>query len=80
MMRVLLWGFADDQDMTAEEVADACGYTAAQGAWKRVSDLATQGLIADTGTRRLGRSGRYQIVWRITDAGWMALALAHGKP
>lgn len=50
-------------DMTAEEAAERCNYSAASGAWKRVSDLKNAGLIIDTGVRRKGRSGREQIVW-----------------
>lgn len=72
MMRRLLWAFLA-QPLTAEQAADACGYGAESGAWKRVSDLANRGLIEDTDATRLGRSGRSQIVWRITNNGRNAL-------
>jgi len=49
---------------TAEEAAEAAGYTPADGAWKRVSDLVRLGLLVDTGERRKGRSGRSQRVLR----------------
>lgn len=54
---------------TAEEAADAAGYTAADGAWKRVSDLAKASLIVDIGITRPGRSGREQRVMAITPLG-----------
>jgi len=68
MMRRLLRAF-EAGDSTAEEVAARCGYTAADGAWKRVSDLRNAGWVEDTGHRRPGSSGRQQMVLAITDAG-----------
>lgn len=67
-MRRLLAAFAVGP-MTAEEAADAAGFGPEEGAWKRVSDLARLGLIADTPQRRTGRSGRAQIVRAITADG-----------
>ncbi len=60
-------------DRTAEEAAARAGYTPADGAWKRVSDLKNLGLIAPTGSTRPGTSGREQDVLRITADGWAAL-------
>jgi hypothetical protein len=60
-------------DFTAEEVADECGYTAADGPWKRVSDLVVLGYIEHTGQQRVGRSGRNQMVRRITSTGWQVV-------
>lgn len=68
MMRRLLWAF-HDRALTAEEAADICGYGPESGAWKRVSDLAVLGWIEDTGSTRPARSGRQQMVRRITDDG-----------
>jgi len=34
------------------------GYTPADGAWKRVSDLEREGLVVDTGRRVLSSHGR----------------------
>lgn len=75
MLRRLLAEFARYPDgLTAEEAAAFAGYTPADGAWKRVSDLALAGWIADTGRNRTASSGRDQIVRRITDAGRRVLA------
>jgi hypothetical protein len=74
MLRRLLLAYADHDSLTAEEAADACGYTADEGAWKRCSDLANQGLVEDTGERRLARSGRWQMARQITLAGILALS------
>lgn len=59
--------------LTAEESSTFAGYTADDGAWKRVSDLALRGWIEDTGRNRIASSGREQIVRRITAAGRKAL-------
>ena len=72
MMRRLLVAFGS-RAMTAEEAADACSFTAEEGAWKRVSDLANLGLIEDTGQTRQSRAGRAQVVRRITQEGWQVL-------
>ena len=71
MRRLLRAHYA--RPLTAEEASDLCGYDAADGAWKRVSDLANAGLIEDTGQRRTARSGREQVVRAITEAGREAL-------
>lgn len=68
MLRRLLWAY-HDAALTAEQAADVCGYAADDGAWKRVSDLAVLGWIEDTGETRPARSGRAQMVRRITDDG-----------
>jgi hypothetical protein len=68
MMRRLLWAY-HTAPRTAEEAADTAGYGPDSGAWKRVSDLAVLGWIEDTGDTRPARSGRAQIVRRITDDG-----------
>jgi len=68
MMRRLLAAYAIGP-MTADEASHVCGYTPRDGAWKRVSDLAALGLIEDTDVTRPGRSGRAQMVRRITDDG-----------
>ena len=75
MMRNLLEGFWVCR-MTASQAATFCDYTAEDGAWKRVSDLATAGLICDTGERKPGPTGRSQIVWQITQKGKEALGYA----
>lgn len=72
MLRKLLTAFAAEA-MTADEAGARCGYTAADGAWKRMSDLERLGLIEDSGQRRKGTAGRQQKVRRITDAGHAAL-------
>ena len=33
--------------------------------WRRLSDLKNQGLIEDTGLRRLGPTKRFQAVWQV---------------
>lgn len=74
MLRRLLTEFARFPDgLTAEEAATFAGYTADDGAWKRVSDLALAGWIEDTGRNRIASSGRDQIVRAITDTGRGAL-------
>lgn len=69
MRRVLLECYTHDGGMTAEEAAIRAGFTAEDGAWKRVSDLLNAGLLEDTGETRPGRSGRQQRVLRITTTG-----------
>jgi len=73
MRRYLLLAFAVIP-RTAEEAAGAAGYTPADGAWKRVSDLLNLGLIEDTGETRTASSGRQQRVLRITAKGREALS------
>jgi len=66
MLATLLRAYTDNTDgLTAEEAAAAAGYTAADGAWKRVSDLITAGHLEDTGITRRGSSGRDQRVLRL---------------
>jgi hypothetical protein len=64
----LLWVFKFNE-YTAEEAAFHTDFTAADGAWKRVSDLLNDGLIEPTGETRPGTSGRQQRVLRITEKG-----------
>lgn len=54
---------------TADEAARAAGFTADDGAWKRVSDLHALGLIRNTGQTRIGDHGREQQIRVITPAG-----------
>lgn len=72
MRRRLLETFAQG-DYTAEEAASMAGYRAADGAWKRVSDLANAGLIEWGGDTRQASSGRRQRVLVITPLGLEAL-------
>jgi hypothetical protein len=79
MKRELLYAFGGFLEhpptpLTAEEAATRAGYKAEDGAWKRVSDLLSLGLLEDTGERRTGSQGRRQRVLRITEAGRRALA------
>lgn len=73
MRRRLLIAFGASGGLTAEEAANLCGFTAADGAWKRVSDLKNAKLIAPMGKTRPASSGREQQVLGITDLGWAAL-------
>ena len=67
MMGRLLAVIESSRDgLTAEEAAWLCGFSAADGSWKRVSDLASKGLITDTGITRTGTSGKAQTVWKAT--------------
>jgi hypothetical protein len=68
MLRQLLEVFAR-RAMTADEAAIEAGFSPADGAWKRVSDLAKAKLIMDSGVTRPGRSGRQQRVMQITPLG-----------
>jgi hypothetical protein len=74
MLRALLSAYLDADGLTADEATIAADYGPSDGAWKRISDLAALGLIADTGERRQGLSGREQIVRAITHDGVVALA------
>ena len=65
MRRTLLEVFGA-ADCTAEEAGVRAGYTAADGAWKRVSDLRVARLIEETGATRRASTGRQQRVMRIT--------------
>jgi len=60
---------------TADEAARAAGFTADDGAWKRVSDLFGLGLITGTGQTRLGDHGKPQAVRAITRAGLLVAGL-----
>jgi hypothetical protein len=74
MLRKLLLSYSRPGAwLTAEEVSDRAGYVAADGAWKRVSDLLRLGLLEDTGIKRPGSSGRMQRVLRISEAGRRAV-------
>jgi hypothetical protein len=55
--------------LSAEAAAEAAGYTPEDGAWKRVSDLKRLGLVADTGMRVKGSSGRSVALLQITPEG-----------
>ena len=68
MATKLLQVYRSVQDATADEAASQAGYTRAQGAWKRVSDLLNAGLIEDTGQTRQGQQGRAQRVLRVCKA------------
>lgn len=72
MMRRLLVEFARDP-LTSDEACERAGFVPADGAWRRVSDLSVAGLVEDTGCRRIGRSGRPQMVRAITDEGMAEL-------
>jgi hypothetical protein len=50
--------------LTVDEATRIGGYTAADGVWKRVSDLLRAGRVRDTGQTRPGTSGRPQRVLR----------------
>lgn len=66
--------------LTADEavaVAEALHSTTLGGAWRRISDLESAGLIEPTELERPGRSGRDQRVHRITPAGLALLASWH---
>jgi hypothetical protein len=55
--------------LAAEDAALLAGYTPEDGAWKRVSDLKRLGLVADTGIRIKGTSGRSVALLAITPEG-----------
>lgn len=66
-------------DYTAEEAAKWCGFSAQDGAWKRVSDCIKAGylepVLADGEiVTRAGSSGRQQRVLTITPAGCQVVA------
>jgi hypothetical protein len=69
MLRNLLTVLGSRGPSTSDELVTGCGYTAESGAWKRVSDLVRLGYAEDTDERRPGRSGREQVVRRITERG-----------
>lgn len=69
-----VYGQAGQSGATADEAASGLPGGPVDGAWKRVSDLSALGLIAPTGEKRPGRSGRLQRVHAITDAGRNHLA------
>lgn len=51
---------------TVDEVATELGIDRERLS-KRMSDLKNLGQVVDTGSRRVGRAGRWQIVWRAVD-------------
>jgi hypothetical protein len=69
MMRTLLLVFASHDRLTTERACQLAGYTAADGAWKRVSDLLAKGWVSDTGDTMLGSHGRSQRLLAITVEG-----------
>lgn len=75
MLRTLLRAYRDHGPMHADGATRAAGYTAQDGAWKRVSDLKGMGYIEHTGQTRPGASGRQQQVCAITDEGRRQLTL-----
>lgn len=64
MLRALTAQYHNGAELTAEEAATRAGYTPADGAWKRISDLLNQGVLEDTGRTRKASSGRSQRVLR----------------
>lgn len=70
MLDDLLRAYYDNQQgLSAEEAAEIAGYTPADGAWKRVSDLKRLGWLFDTGQRVKALSGRSVALLRITPEG-----------
>jgi hypothetical protein len=77
MMALLLvhYSWADMLGLTAEQAATSCGFDAASGAWKRVSDLRSLGyikpMVNEKGREvsRRASSGRQQRVLVITRLG-----------
>jgi hypothetical protein len=71
MMRNLLLTFsrAGYEGLTAEQAGHRSGYSAWDGAWKRVSDLKRAGWIEPTGDTTGAISGRQVDVLRITEEG-----------
>lgn len=67
---------AGERGCTASEIAAAVPH---EGSWKRISDCERLGWVRDTGTARVGASGRYQAVRVITDAGRETLAQLGGS-
>lgn len=66
----------DRGDMTDEELGDALaplGITAESTPRKRRTDLYHEGLVIDSGARRLARSGRAMIVWHAVVDGELAM-------
>jgi hypothetical protein len=53
---------ADGDGLTSDEACELAGCQ--RGGWRRVSDLISRGVIADTGRTRPGKSGRGQRVLR----------------
>lgn len=69
MRAKLLRTYCQHGGLTAEEASEFAGYGPADGAWKRVSDLRNLGYLCDSGLRRVGTSGRQQVVLQATPAG-----------
>jgi hypothetical protein len=70
MRRRLLQVYASRLRLTAEGAATLAGFTPADGAWKRVSDLLNLGLIYDTGEHAPSpTTGRQQRLLAITELG-----------
>lgn len=69
MMRTLLLVFAGHDALTSERACQLAGYTPADGAWKRVSDLLAKGWLIPTGDTAVGSAGRRQRLLAITTEG-----------
>jgi hypothetical protein len=74
MLRTLLLTFAAHHSLTAEQACALAGYSPADGAWKRVSDLTRLGWVSPTGDATEGSSGRRQRLLEITEEGRDQLA------
>ena len=69
-LRRLLSAFnAHPAGLTADEATELASVPSDPPLWRRCSDLGRLGLVAPTGDRRPGRSGRDQRVLAITDLG-----------
>lgn len=65
-LREKVWGYFQRKNCTADEIATYLGESVL-AVRPRVTELARQGLIADTGVRRKNNSGRKAIVWGMTN-------------
>jgi len=61
--KACLWSLGKSPK-TTEEVAEDTGYSL-QSITPRMAPLRSRGMVADTGLRRAGASGRKRIVWRV---------------
>jgi predicted ArsR family transcriptional regulator len=73
-MAVLTVVANSDCGATAWDVVDRLDRIQRNVASRRLTDLAQAGLVVDTGTTRIGRTGRPEIVWRVTEAGRTVMA------
>lgn len=68
LRRLVMWALKDRGPMTPDQIAVAVSKSILS-IRPRVTELASFGLVEDTGERRENASGKKAVVWRLTEVG-----------